>query len=126
MERAAISTKGFLPFAPLLISVSRQKDYSVDRDIIKASNHRISEWERLERSISGAICSNLPAQAVFPGANCTGIQVVLECLQGWRLHNLAGQPVPVQGHPYSKSEPSVPRKVLAGFNTLLFRKTALY
>lgn len=61
VEKAAVSTRGFLPFASLLSSASRQKDYSVDRLIIKASNHRISEWERLEGSIGGIMWSYLLA-----------------------------------------------------------------
>ena len=30
------------------------------------------------------------------------IQLGFAYLQGWRLHNLSGQPVPVLGHPHSK------------------------
>jgi len=30
------------------------------------------------------------------------VQTAFEYLQGWRLHNLSGQPVPVLGHPDSK------------------------
>ena len=30
------------------------------------------------------------------------VQIAFEYLQGWRLHNLSGQPVPVLGHPHSK------------------------
>lgn len=39
----------FCSFAQLCI----KKDYSVEKEIIKASNHRISELERLEGSIGG-------------------------------------------------------------------------
>lgn len=73
MEKAAVSMRGFLPFSPFLSSVSRQKDCSVDRERIKTSRHRISEWERLEGSISGVIWSIPPAQAVSPEAKCTGL-----------------------------------------------------
>jgi len=31
-----------------------------------------------------------------------GVQTAFEYLQGWRLHSLSGQLVPVVGHPYSK------------------------
>jgi len=30
------------------------------------------------------------------------IQPSFECLQGWGIHNLSGQPVPVRYHPPSK------------------------
>ena len=30
------------------------------------------------------------------------VQIAFEYLQGWRLHNLSGQPVPVLGHPHNK------------------------
>ena len=34
------------------------------------------------------------------------IQPGLECLQGWGIHNLLGQPVPVCHHPLSEKLPS--------------------
>lgn len=30
------------------------------------------------------------------------VQMALEILQGWKLCNLSGQPLPVVGHPHSK------------------------
>lgn len=30
------------------------------------------------------------------------VQVAFDCFQGWRLHNLPGQLVPVLGHPQSE------------------------
>jgi len=33
-----------------------------------------------------------------------------EYLQGWRLHHLSGQPVPVLSHPHSKVFPDVHRE----------------
>ena len=30
------------------------------------------------------------------------VQMAFEYLQGWRLHNLSGQPVPVLSHPHSE------------------------
>lgn len=94
MEKAAISTKGFLPFAPLLISASRQKDYSVNRDIIKASKFQNGKgWKGalVGPSVPIYLLKQCPLEQIAQAC----IQVVLECLQGWRLHNLAGQPVPV-------------------------------
>ena len=34
------------------------------------------------------------------------VQMAFEYLQGWRLHSLPGQPVPVLGHPLSWFNPS--------------------
>ena len=31
------------------------------------------------------------------------VQSGFEYLQGWRLHNLSGQPIPVSGHPHGKN-----------------------
>jgi len=33
------------------------------------------------------------------------IQPGLECLQGWGIHNLLGQPVPVRHHPLGEKLP---------------------
>jgi len=39
------------------------------------------------------------------------VQMAFEYLQGWRLHNISGQPVPVLGHPHSeKVFPDVQRQ----------------
>ena len=55
-----------------------------------------------------------PAQAGQPGTGCQGpCPDRSEYLQGWRLHNLPGQPVPVLGHPHSeKAFPDVHREPL--------------
>jgi len=37
-----------------------------------------------------------PAKAALPKAGCQiRVQMAFEYLQGWRLHNLSGQPMPV-------------------------------
>ena len=35
------------------------------------------------------------------------IQPGLECLQGWGIHSLLGQPVPVRHHPLGEKPPSI-------------------
>jgi len=49
------------------------------------------------------------------------IQPGLECLQGWGLHNLRGQPVPVRHHPMcEKLPPNIqPKPLLSQFKTIL-------
>ena len=49
------------------------------------------------------------------------IQPGLECLQGWGLHNLRGQPVPVRHHPMcEKLPPNIqPKPPLSQFKTIL-------
>ena len=48
------------------------------------------------------------------------IQPGLECLQGWGIHNLLGQPVPVRHHPLSeKLPPNIqPKPPLSQFKTI--------
>jgi len=67
--------------------------------------------DRVTESQNGLACkgplevilSNPLTQAGPPRAGCQGcVQMAFEYLQGWRLHNLPGQPVPVLGHPLSK------------------------
>jgi len=49
-------------------------------------------------------------------ASQSHIQPGLECLQGWGIHNLLGQPVPVHHHPLSKKLPPKGR-VMVVFQT---------
>lgn len=59
--------------------------------------------------------SNCPAQPELSVADCPGqYPYSFGYLQGWTLHNLSGQPVPVLSHSYSEeifpdvqAEPSV-------------------
>ena len=48
------------------------------------------------------------------------IQPGVECLQGWSIHNLLGQPVPVHHHPLcEKLPPNIqPKPPLSQFKTI--------
>ena len=48
------------------------------------------------------------------------IQPDLECLQGWGIHSLSGQPVPVHHHPLSEKLPPniLPKPPLSQFKTI--------
>jgi len=86
-------------------------------------NHRIIEWLGLKRTtviiqfqppcyVRGCQPADQAAQS--------HIQPGLECLQGWGIHSLLGQPVPVRHHPLSeKLPPSIPTKPpLSPFKTI--------
>jgi len=67
-------------------------------------NHRIIEWPGLKRTTM--IIEFQPACYVqgcqpLDEAAQSHIQPGLECLQGWGIHNLLGQPVPGCHHPSS-------------------------
>ena len=63
--------------------------------------HRIVEWPRLKRT-SKIIQFQSPCHGQghqqLDQADLSHIQPGLECLQGWGIHNLLGQPVPVHHH----------------------------
>jgi len=65
-----------------------------------SQNHNMVEFERDLYGSSSP--SPLPKQGHLQQAAQDLIQVGLEYLQGSRLHNLPGQPVPVLRHPQSK------------------------
>jgi len=69
---------------------------------MQSHNQRTKIWLRLEET-SEAHLVHPPAQAGPPRPfvqDC--VQVAFEYLQGQRLHNLPGQPVPALCHPHSK------------------------
>ena len=78
---------------------------------IKVTNHvedRIIEWPGL-KGTTMIIYFQLPCymQGRQPPdqAAQSHIQPGLECIQGWGIHNLLGQPVPVCHHPLSEKLP---------------------
>jgi len=77
----------------------------------ESESHRITEGLRLEGT-SGVIWSTPPLkQGHLEQAVQDHVQAVFEYLQGWRLHHLPGQPVPVLGHSHSeKVFPDVQRE----------------
>ena len=70
--------------------------------------HRIIEWPRLKRTTTiiefHPPCYMQGCQPLDRAAQ-SHIQPGLECLQGWDIHNLLGQPVPVWHHPLSEKVP---------------------
>ena len=71
-------------------------------------NHRIIEWPRLKRTIIiiyfQSPCCAQGVQTLDQVAQ-SHIQPGLECLQGWGIHNLLGQPVSVHHHPLCEKLP---------------------
>uniref|UniRef100_A0A8C0ES58 receptor protein-tyrosine kinase n=1 Tax=Bubo bubo TaxID=30461 RepID=A0A8C0ES58_BUBBB len=68
-------------------------------NLLQANVH----WLRLERSSGGHLVQcPLLKQGHLELVAHNHIQTAFEYLQGWRLHNLPGQPVPVLGHPHSQ------------------------
>ena len=86
-------------------------------------NHRIIEWRGLKRSTMTIYfpppCYVQGRQPLDQSALCH-MQPGLECLQGWGIHNLQGQPVPVPHHPLGeKLPPNIsPRPPLSHFKTI--------
>ena len=68
--------------------------------ITQSQNHTITEWLDLWRS-----CSPKPLlkQGHPEPVAQDRVQTAFEYIQGWRLHNLSGQPVPVLCHPQSEA-----------------------
>jgi len=56
------------------------------------------------------------------------IQPGLECLQGWGIHNLLGQPVPVRHHPLCEKLPAniQPKPPLSQFKTIPPRPVTIH
>jgi len=72
------------------------------------NNHRIIAWPELKRTTM-IICFQPPCHGqdhqLPDQAAQRHIQPGLECLQGWDIHNLLGQPVPVSHHSLSEKLP---------------------
>ena len=68
------------------------------------SGHRTTKWLRLTGTSGGRLVYHLPLlkQGLLQLVAQEHVQMAFEHLQGWRLHNLSGQPVPVLGHPHSE------------------------
>jgi len=69
-------------------------------------------WLRLEGTSGGDLGQRpLLKQGHLDPVAQVCVQMAFEHLQGWRLHNLSGRPVPVLGHPHSeKVFPDVQRE----------------
>ena len=68
-------------------------------------DHRILEWSRLQRTTMLIQFQPLLCAGHKPAAQAaqSHIQPGLECLQGWGINSLLGQPVPVPHHPLVKN-----------------------
>ena len=87
------------------------------------NHHRITEWPGLKRTtmliqFQPPCCVHVdqpPDQAAQ-----SHIQPGLECLQGWGMHNLLGQPIPVRHHPLGEKLPPhiQPKPLLSQFKTI--------
>lgn len=75
-------------------------------------NLRKIEWLRLEGT-SGSHLIQPPCSSKVTCSQLPSIQTAFEYLQGWRLHNLPGQPMPVLIHSHSeKALPDIQRECL--------------
>ena len=85
--------------------------------------HRIIEWPGLKRTTMiiefHSPCYEQGRQPPDQAAQ-SHIQPGLECLQGWGIHNLSGQPVPVCHHPLcEKLLPNIqPKPLLSQFKAI--------
>ena len=73
--------------------------------IIESQNHRMA-W--VEKNHNGHLVTPscyVQGRQPLDQAAQSHIQPGLECLQGWGIHNLLGQPVPVRHHPLSEKLP---------------------
>ena len=73
---------------------------STSKAFTESQNTRMVEVGRHLQRSSGP--SPLLKQGHLQPAAQDHVQVAFEYLQGWRIHSLPGQPVPVLGHSYSK------------------------
>ena len=94
----------------LLAAVAGHCSDSTGKTTENGNNHRITEWPGLKRT-SKIIYFQPPwhkpgCQPLDQSAQ-SHIQPGLECLQGWGIHNLLGQPVPVRHHSLSEKLPLI-------------------
>jgi len=72
--------------------------------IIEAKNHRIIESPRVEKTSKIIQSNHPPTTNISPLNNVPqyNIYMLLVHFQGWWLHHLPGQPLPVPDHSFSK------------------------
>ena len=92
----------------LLQTISQSAKISHQDLPLSGKNHSIIEWPGLKRT-SKIIefqppCHGQSCQPLDQDAQ-SYIQPGLECLQGWGMHNLIGQPVPECYHPLCEKLP---------------------
>jgi len=90
---------------------------------IVQARHRITDWPGLKRTTTiNQFQPPCYVQGRQPPDQATQshIQPGLECLQGWGIHSLLGQPVPVCHHPLcEKLPPNIqPKYPLSQFKTI--------
>ena len=87
----------------------------------------IADWLRLEGTSEGDLVQHpWLEQGHLEQFAQDHVQKAFEYLQGWRLHNLSGQPMLVLGHPHSKKVfPDVRGKLLCFSLCPLTLKTSL-
>jgi len=94
----------------ILAGALQTVSYSEENKILSniKQNHRITEWPGLKRTTMiiefQPLCYVQGHQPPDQAAQ-SHIQPGLECLQGWGIHNLLGQPVPVCHHPLCEKLP---------------------
>ena len=73
----------------------------------ESQNHRMAwvEKDHNDHLVSTSLCYVQGRQPLDQSALCH-MQPGLECLQGWGIHNLQGQPVPVPHHPLGEKTSS--------------------
>ena len=86
---------------PSCIAVQRTSTLTV---IIESQNHRMA-WVEKDHSDHPVSAPLLCAASPTTRPGCPEPQPGLECLQGWGIHNLLGQPVPVRHHPLCENLP---------------------
>jgi len=96
-------------YVQLLVSMKQNKMATAVKNCgdvcqsgLKSWNHRITEWPGLKRTtmiiLFQLLCYEQGRQPLDQAAQ-RHTQLVLECLQGWGIYNLLGQPVSVLNHP---------------------------
>ena len=89
-----------------------------DRGNINSQNHRMA-WKRTTTVIEFQPPRYVQGRQPLDQTVQSHVQPGLECLQGWHIHNLLGQPVPVCHHPLCEIlPPSIqPKPPLSQFKT---------